>query len=205
MKNFLIHIRIYILRGLLAIIPLLLCITAIDLLYKIIDKQIIKFLAQYIKFFNIHQIPGLGILLLLISLYIIGLIFSNVLGRQIFRFIDNVTERIPIIKFIYGVGKQISDTLSITDPQKQAFKKAVLVNAFNGNGWMLGFITGSLKDQNGQELLKVFVPTAPHPLTGIIFIFKPSQTLDCGWTVEEALKMIVSVGIISPEQIKKIS
>lgn len=205
MKNFLIHIRIYILRGLLAIIPLLLCITAIDLLYKIIDKQIIKFLAQYIKFFNIHQIPGLGILLLLISLYIIGLIFSNVLGRQIFRFIDNVTERIPIIKFIYGVGKQISDTLSITDPQKQAFKKAVLVNAFDGNGWMLGFITGSLKDQNGQELLKVFVPTAPHPLTGIIFIFKPSQTLDCGWTVEEALKMIVSVGIISPEQIKKIT
>ncbi len=202
MKNFFIHIRIYILRGLLAIIPLLLCITAIELLYRLIDKQVMRFLAQFI---DIRQIPGLGILLLLITLYIIGLIFSNVLGRQIFKFMDNVTERIPIIKFIYGVGKQISDTLSITDPQKQAFKKAVLVNAFNDNGWMLGFITGSIKDQNGGELFKVFVPTAPHPLTGIIFIVKPSQALDCGWTVEEALKMIVSVGIISPEEIKKIS
>jgi len=200
MKKFFIHIRIYILRGLLAIIPLVLCIIVIEIIYKFIDKQVMKFLAQYI---DIRQIPGLGILLLLISLYIIGLIFSNVLGRQIFRFIDNITERIPIIKFIYGIGKQISDTLSITDPQKQAFKKAVLVNAFNGNGWMLGFITGSIKDQNGEELLKVFVPTAPHPLTGIIFIVKLSQTLDCGWTVEEALKMIVSVGIISPEAIKK--
>lgn len=202
MKNFLIHIRIYILRGLLAVIPLLLCITAIELLYRLIDKQIMRFLAQFI---DIRQIPGLGILLLLITLYIIGLIFSNVLGRQIFKFMDNITERIPIIKFIYGVGKQISDTLSITDPQKQAFKKAVLIDSFSGKGWMIAFLIGTIKDQNGEELFKVFVPTAPHPLTGIIFIVKSSQILDCGWTVEEALKMIVSVGIISPEEIKKIS
>src|SRR5580704_13220690 len=107
MKDFFVHIRMYILRGLLAIIPLLLCVTAIRLLYILIDKQVIKFLDQYI---NIRQIPGLGILLLLISLYFIGLIFSNVVGRQIFSFIGNITERIPIIKFIYSVGKQLSDS-----------------------------------------------------------------------------------------------
>ena len=202
MKDFLIHARSYILRGLLAIIPLLLCITAIRLLYVLIDKQVMKFLAQFI---DIRQIPGLGILLLLICLYFIGLIFSNVIGRQIFRFIDHVGDRIPVIKAIYGVGKQLSETLSMSDPQKQAFKKAVLVNTFNGNGWMLGFVVGSIKDQNGEELLKIFVPSAPHPLTGIIFIVKPSQTLDCGWTVEEALKMVVSIGIISPDEIKKTS
>ena len=54
-----------------------------------------------------------------------------------------------------------------------------------------------------EELLRIFVPSSPHPLTGIVFIVKPSQTLDCGWTVEEALKMVVSISIISPEQIKK--
>jgi uncharacterized membrane protein len=166
----------------------------------LIDKQVIRFLDQFIP---IRQIPGLGILLLLITLYFIGLIFSNVLGRQVLKFIDGITERIPVIKFIYGLGKQISDTFALADPQKQAFQKAVLVNAFSGQGWMIGFITGSIKDVNGEELLKVFVPTAPHPLTGIIFIFKPSQVMDCGWTVEEAVKMIVSVGIISPETIKK--
>ena len=201
MKDFFFHIRTYMLRGLLAIIPLLLCVTAIRLLYILIDKQIMHFLAQFI---DIRQIPGLGILLLLVTLYFIGLIFSNVAGRQILKFIDGVTERIPIIKFIYGVGKQFSDTLSETGTQKQAFKKAVLVNSFNGNGWMLGFVTGSMRDLNGDELLKVYVPAVPHPFTGIVFIVKPSQTLDCGWTVEEALKMIVTAGIISPEQIKKI-
>ena len=201
MRKLLVHLGRYILRGLLAVIPLFLCFIAIWFLRKFIDKQILEHLP---KFIDQHQIPGLGILLLLMSLYLIGLIFSNVLGRQILKFIHNVAERIPIINFIYGVGKQISDTLSVTDPQKQAFKKAVLVNTFNGNGWMLGFVTGSIKDQNGEELLRVFVPSSPHPLTGIVFIVKPSQTLDCGWTVEEALKMVVSIGIISPDEIKKI-
>jgi uncharacterized membrane protein len=200
MKDFFNHIRVYILRGLLAIIPLLLCIAAIRLLYILIDKQVMHFLAQYI---DIRQIPGLGILLLLICLYIIGLIFSNVLGRQILWFMDIVTERIPIIKFIYGVGKQISETLSMTDPSKQAFKKTVLVKTFEGGGWMVGFLVGSIKDQNGEELHKVFVPSSPHPLTGIVFIVKTSQISDCSWTVEEALKMVVSIGIVSPEVIKK--
>jgi uncharacterized membrane protein len=202
MKKFFNHINSYILRGLLAIIPLVLCIIAMRLLYILIDKQIMIFLEQFIGF---REFPGLGILLLLFSLYVIGLIFSNVLGRPIFRLIDSIAERIPFIKAIYGVGKQISNTLSMTDPQKQAFKKAVLVDTFNGNGWMLGFVTGTIKNQNGEELLKVFVPAVPHPLTGIIFIVKPSQTLDCGWTVEEALKIIVSAGIISPEKFRTIS
>jgi len=202
MKRFFIHLGRYVLRGAFAVIPIFLCWSAIWLLRKFIDQQVLKFLAQYI---DIRQIPGLGIVLLLISLYIIGLIFSNVMGRQVFRFIDSVAERIPIIKFIYGLGKQISDTLSMADPQKQAFQKAILVNSFNGNGWMIGFVTGNLKDQNGEELLKVFVPLAPHPLSGIIFFVKPSQTLECSWTVEEALKTIVSVGIVSPEQLNKTS
>src|SRR5271169_1968868 len=107
MKNFLSHAGTYILRGFLAIIPLLLCIIAVLLLYDFIDKQVIRFLNHFI---NIRQIPGLGILLLLITLYFIGLIFSNVMGRQILKFFENVSERIPIIKVVYSLGKQLSDT-----------------------------------------------------------------------------------------------
>jgi len=202
MKKFFIHFFRYILRGLLAIIPLYLCYLAIWFIRKFIDKQILEHLPSFI---DKHQIPGLGILLLLISLYIIGLVFSNVVGRQVLKFIHSVADRIPIINFIYGIGKQLSDTLSDAGTQKRAFKKAVFVNSFNGNGWVLGFVVGNIKDQNGDELLKVFVPSSPHPLTGIVFIVKPSQTMECGWTVEEAVKMVVSIGIISPEEIKKIS
>ncbi len=200
MKKFFVHSGKYILRGLLAVIPLFLCYIAIWFLRKFIDKQILSHLPSFI---DKHQIPGLGILLLLISLYIIGLIFSNVMGREVLKFIHRVAERIPVINFIYGLGKQLSDTLSDAGSQKQAFQKAVLVTSFNGNGWMIGFVTGTIKGQNGEELTRVFVPSSPHPLTGIVFIMKPSEILDCGWTVEEALKMVVSIGIISPESIKK--
>ncbi|MDE2027874.1 MAG: DUF502 domain-containing protein [Candidatus Omnitrophica bacterium] len=202
MKKFFVHIGTYILRGILAVIPIFLCWISIWLLEKFIDEQVLKFLSHYI---DIRQIPGLGIVLLLACLYIIGLIFSNVLGIQVLKIIDGVASRIPIIKIIYGVGKQFSDTLSVADPQKQAFKKAVFVEAFNGQGWMLGFITGSLKGPAGEDLFNVYVPSSPHPLTGIVFMVKPSQVMDCGWTVEEALKMVVSIGIISPEEVKKIS
>ncbi len=202
MKNFLAHAGSYILRGFLAITPLLLCVATVLLLYDFIDKRVIIFISHFV---NIRHIPGLGIVLLLALLYLLGLILSNVVGKQILKFIESISEQIPIIKVIYGVGKQLTETLSVADPQKQAFKKAVLVSSFEGKGWMLGFVTGNIKDLNGEELLRVFVPSAPHPLTGIVFILKPSQVLDCGWTVEEALKMVVSIGIISPEQIKKTS
>ena len=200
MKNFFSHAGSYILRGFLAITPLLLCVLAVFLLYDFIDKQVMRFLSHFI---DIRQIPGLGILLLLVVLYFIGLIFSNVVGRQILRLIESISEQIPIIKVIYGVGKQLTETLSVSDPQKQAFKKAVLVSALDGNGWMLGFVTGNIKGLNGEELVRVFVPSSPHPLTGIVFIVKPSHILDTGWSVEEALKMVVSIGIISPDGIKK--
>ncbi len=200
MNNFFVHARIYIFRGLLAIIPLLLSYLAVKLLYVLIDKRVIALIEPLMP---IRHIPGLGILLVLICLYIIGLIVSNVMGRQIFRLIESITERIPVIKAIYQVGKQLSDSLSVTDG-KQAFKKALLIDANNFGVWTVAFVTGTIKDnQTGEELLRMFVPTVPNPTTGFIFLVKSSQTIDPGWSVEEAIKMIVSAGIISPASLNK--
>ncbi len=208
MKQFFSHARSYIFRGLLAIIPLALSIIAIRLLYFLIDKRVMGFLEHFI---HVRQIPGLGILLVLVCLYLIGLVVSNVVGKQIFHLIGSISERIPVIKAIYQVGKQLSEGLSVTE-DKQAFKKALLVSCLPSptgqagmpGGWTLAFVTGSVKDEStGEDLLKIFIPTVPNPTTGFIFFVKPSQTMDPGWSVEEALKMVVSAGIIAPPQIKK--
>lgn len=200
MKNFFAHVRTYIFRGLLAIIPILLCYLAIQLLYVLIDKRVMTFIESLI---DIRQIPGLGLVLVLIFLYFLGLIVSNVVGREIFKGIESLSERIPLIKAIYAVGKQVSDSLS-NEGDKKAFQRAVLVDCFNTKGWTIGFVTGTIKDINStEEYLKVFVPTVPNPTTGFVFIVNPAQTIDPGWTVEEALKMIVSAGIISPDQFRK--
>lgn len=192
------HIRTCVFRGLLAIIPLLLCALAIQLLYVLIDKKVMSFLG---KFVDIRQVPGLGIVFLLLSLYLIGLIVSNIIGRQFFRFIDNITERIPFIKVIYSAGKQLAQGLSVADGKSQAFKKALLVKV-NENLWVPAFLMNSKVDPDtDEELFFVLIPTAPTPGSGFVAMVKANQTMDPGWSVEECLKAIVSVGIIVPEKL----
>ncbi len=200
MKEILKHIRIYIFRGLLAIIPLLLSFLAVALLYKLIDRKILSFLGQFIE---VRHFPGLGILLLFVFLYLIGLIFSNVIGRQVLHFLEQITKQIPIIKFVYELGKQFSEGVS-TASDKQAFQKVLLVKSIQQNGWVVGLLTGSVRDQvTGEDLLRILIPATHNPLLGYLILVKPEETRDPGWSVEETLKAMVSMGIIFPAEIKK--
>ena len=202
MKNVMRHIRIYIMRGIFAIIPIFLTVLAIQLLYVLIDKRVMTFLERFIE---VRHIPGMGILLVLISLYLIGMIVSNVVGRQFFYFVEWLSQRVPIIKAVYHVGKQLSEGLSEAG-DKQAFKKVLLVKWNSESAWVIAFVTGKIIDQRtGETLIRVFMPHVPSPATGFIFIVKESDTIDPGWTIEEAIKMIVSGGIVSPKEIKNIN
>jgi uncharacterized membrane protein len=191
------HIRKYIFRGLFAIIPLLLCAFSIRLLYVLIDRKILVFLNQFI---DIHLIPGLGILLLVLFLYLIGLIVSNIAGKQFLKFIEQITERIPLIKTIYGIGKQLSQGLSVADSEKQAFKKAVLVKLDGTQLMVPAFVMNSIITKENEEFFFVLIPTAPTPASGFVCVVKADQVTDPGWTVEECLKALVSVGIIIPKE-----
>jgi len=200
MKTLLKHLKIYVLRGLFAIIPLALTAFALNLLYTVIDKRITVVVERLIGF----SFPGLGVILLLVVLYLLGLIVSNVVGRQIFRLVEGIAKRIPLIKTTYNVGRQLSSTLSL--PEKQVFKRAVLVEYLKPGMWTIGFVTGALIDKNTNErLLKVFVPTPPNPISGTMIVVRESQTRDPGWTIEEALKAVISGGVISPKEIKKVA
>ncbi len=200
MKNFFSHIRIYIFRGLLAIIPLLLTVIAVTLLYKLIDKKIVGVLEQFIE---VRHIPGLGILLLLVFLYFIGMIVSNVVGREILHAMGRITQRIPVIKIVYQLGKELSESFSMAS-DKQAFQKVLLVKSNTVNGWMIGFLTGIITDKATEEVLyRILIPATHNPLLGYIILVKSEETRDPGWTVEETLKAMVSMGIIFPVEIKK--
>lgn len=197
MKNFLNHIRIYVFRGLIAIIPLALSYLAIQFFYVMIDQKVVGWLNRFIGF----SIPGLGILLVLIFLCFLGFVASNVIGKKVFGLIEQITIRIPIIKTVYQVGKQLSLTLAI--PEKQVFQRVVLVEFLKPGYWTLGFVTGTLIDRTtNEQLLKIFVPTSPNPTSGWFIVAQESQTRDSGWSVDEAMKTIISGGIIGAEEIK---
>jgi uncharacterized membrane protein len=198
MKSILKHVRSYIFRGLLAVIPIALTAFAIKILYTTIDKRITVVIEEIIGF----SFPGLGVIFLVATLYLLGVVLSNVLGRQIFGLLDRIANRIPLVKTTYNVGKQLSGSLSV--PGKQVFKRAVLVEYLKPGIWTIGFVTGMIIDRenNDEVLLKVFVPTPPNPISGTMVIVKESQTRDPGWSIDEALKAVISGGVIGPAEIR---
>jgi uncharacterized membrane protein len=197
MKSFLVHIKSNLVRGAIAMIPLTLSFIAIFAIYNYGDKRMGNLLE---RLFGIN-IPGVGLLTVLVILYVVGILVTNTVGRQGMRFIEHITNRIPLVKTTYQIGKQLSNTLSL--PEKQVFKKAVLVEYLKPGIWTIGFVTGSVVDHrnNDMTLLKVFVPTPPSPMSGTMVLVKEDQIKDPGWTIEEALKTVISGGIIGPSEI----
>jgi len=100
------------------------------------------------------------------------------------------------------VGQRLGSTLSL--PEKQVFKHAVLVEYLRSDIWTIGFVTGTVIDKRNKDerLLKVFVPTPPNPTSGTMIVVKESQTRDPGWSIEEALNAVLSGGIIGPEELR---
>ena len=199
MKDLFRHLRTYTLRGLLAIVPLALSFFSVNILYSTIDKRVMLMVEKFFGF----TFPGLGVLLVIVSLYLLGLIASNVVGRQLFRLVERIANGIPLVKTVYQVGRQLTASLSL--PETQVFKRVVLVEYLKPGIWTIGFVTGKIVDNthNGETLLKVFVPTPPNPTSGTMVVVRESETRDPGWSVEEALKSVISAGVIGPTEIKR--
>ena len=191
------HIRRFIIRGTLALIPIALPAFAVYLLYGFIDKRLLGLVH---KTFGI-SFPGMGIILLLVVLYLFGLIVSNFFGRQLVEGLESLTERVPIINIVYRIGKQLSGALSL--PETEIFRRPILVPYAAPDTWQVGFVTGTVRsEQTGEELLKVYVPTPPNPTSGFVYFMREADTRDPGWTVEEAMQCILSGGLIGPEKIR---
>jgi len=197
MKAFISHLRKYIIGGLLSLIPLFLLYIVIRFIYLSIDKNVLNLIDEYIGI----RIPGLGILFTLLLLYLIGLFTNNIFVKWLLSRFEKVINKIPIIGATYQVGRQISSTLSL--PEKQVFKKVVLVNYLKDDIYTIGFITGSLIDKHtNSKLYKVFIPTPPNPTTGTMIILKEDQIYDPGWSVDEGIRTVISAGIIGPQEIQ---
>jgi uncharacterized membrane protein len=191
------HLKKFIGRGVLAAIPVGLVALLISLVYGSIDQNVVEVFYKYIGF----KIPGLGIIAILLCLYLLGLISSNIVGKWFLHLIEKVANRIPVIGKTYQVGKQISNTLRL--PEKQVFKKVVLVNYLKDDIFTVGFITGSIINRkNNQKLYKVFIPTPPIPTTGVLVIVEEKQMIDPGWSLDEGIKTVISGGIIGPSEIR---
>ena len=129
---------------------------------------------------------------------ILGLIISNVVGKRIYAFIENILNKIPIVNKIYNTTKQITNTF--TKPNNQAFQKVVLLEYPKADLWTLAMVTGTCKNLNEIECYKLFVPTTPNPTSGYLIIIDKTKVKETNISVEEGLSIIISGGMVSPDK-----
>jgi uncharacterized membrane protein len=191
------HLKTYIFRGFLAVIPIGLSFLVIRFLYIAVDAKVAAIIERWAGF----NIPGLGFLLVLLVLYLLGLAASNWAGRRALGLLSLVTSKIPLIKTIYSLGKQLAEAFSL--PEKRAFKRVVMLEHFKPGVWSLGFVTAVIQDKEkpGENLLRIFIPTAPNPTAGFVVVVRESQVRSLDWSVPEAMNSIISGGIAGPDKI----
>ncbi|MGB4704014.1 MAG: DUF502 domain-containing protein [Candidatus Saccharicenans sp.] len=190
-------IKRQIFRGFLALVPLYLSYLVIKFLYLNVDQQFASLIEEYLGF----RLPGLGLLLVLILLYLLGLLASHWTGRRLLRLVETVMEKIPLIKTVYSLGKQLGVALAL--PGKQIFQQVVMIEQFRPGLWSIGFVTGRIGDtRTGEDLVKIFIPTAPNVTTGFTVIAREKDLRFLEWTVEQAMQTIISGGIVGAAELE---
>jgi uncharacterized membrane protein len=139
----------------------------------------------------------LSILTLLILVYLVGIFGHYVLGKKLIKLGELLLSKIPFVGTIYHATKQVMSAISL--PDKAAFKSVVLVDFPRTGVKAVGFFTGYIQYSTGEKYCKVFIPTTPNPTTGFFEIFPINEVTQTNISIEDAFKMIISGGILSPD------
>ncbi len=191
----------YFITGLLIWIPLVITVWVLTAIVGLMDQSLLL-LPAAIHPVNLlgFNIPGVGALLTVLVVLVTGLVTANIVGQRLVRFWESLLARIPVVKSIYYSVKQVSDTLF--SGSGEAFRKVLLVRYPHPEAWSVAFQTGTPARQIGEmlpdEYVSVFIPTAPSPVNGFFFFVKRSETIELDISVDDALKYIVSMGVVSP-------
>ena len=197
-KRILKHLRTKIFTGILVTLPLGITFLVLKLVFNTLDNILGPLMPEIPVhlFSRDFLLPGLGIVGFFFLLYLIGVITSNVLGHKLIGLGDRLFTTIPIVKNIYTSSKQLTDAFRAT--RKGAFRQAVFVEFPLEGNFALGFITNEIKDLNQEEKVAVFIPTAFVPPMGFLLFLPKEKILSSQLTIEEAIKAIMSVGIVTP-------
>ena len=175
--------------GLFALMPIMATYWIIKLLFEFLDR-----LAHPLLAVIGIQIPGLGIILTILFIFIIGLFVTNVLGRTILKWSEIIVARVPIVSTIYNSIKQITGAFS--GSTAKSFQRVILIEYPRRNLWTMAFVTNESKNKKGDIFYHLFVPTTPNPTSGVFIIVPKKDAIHPNISVESWLRTIVSGGII---------
>lgn len=196
------RLRAYFLAGVLITAPISITFYLAALFINFVDSKITPLIP--VKYnpetYLPITMPGLGLVILIVVLILIGALTAGMVGRFYLRTSERLLNRMPVIRGIYGAIKQILET--VLAQQSNAFREAVLVEYPRRGMWAIAFITGRTKGEvqnlTEEECINIFIPTTPNPTSGFLLFIPKKELVPLSMTVEEALKMVISGGIVTP-------
>lgn len=212
------HFKSYFLRGLAVLLPTILTIWFFTWGYKFIHERIaihIKHGLRYLiilaggaeaelnKFWIDGALSIAGFLIALVVVVIVGALLASVVGRAIWRRIEKFIMNTPLLRQVYPYVKQVTDFLLTQDGQARMFSRVVAIEYPRKGLWAMGFVTSSgieqTVDNAKKEFLTILIPTSPTPFTGYVITVSKEQAVELDITLEEALRFIVTCGVVLPQ------
>jgi uncharacterized membrane protein len=191
----------YFITGLLIWIPLVITIWVLKLVVDTLDQSLLllPLALRTESWLGIH-IPGMGMLLTLLIVFLTGAVTANLIGQRLVHFWHEILHRIPVVSSIYSSVKQVSDTLFSSSGD--AFRKALLVQWPREGMWTIAFLTGTpggdVTNHLQGDYVSVYVPTTPNPTGGYFVMMPRKDVIELDMSVDTALKYVISMGVASP-------
>ena len=194
-------IKRYFITGLLIWVPLAITAWVLSLIASVADQSL-RLLPEAVHPHNLlgFDIPGAGVVLTLATILVTGLLAANFIGQRLVHWWEKLLARIPVVNSIYHSAKQVSDTLFSSSGN--AFRKALLIQYPHQCSWTIAFLTGQPGGDVANHLqgqyVSVYVPTTPNPTSGFFLMLPQCDTIELDMDVDEALKYIISMGVVAP-------
>lgn len=199
------YLRRIFITGLLASIPLVVTLALLSWVFTKLDRispTLTKALIEMgLPLPPGYRIPGLGIVVTIVLVFCIGFFTTTFIGRRIVEWAEDLFDKIPLVRTIYGGVKQIVE--AVASQQAQTFRQVVMVEYPRQGLYSLGFVTceskGEVQDADERHLINVFIPTTPNPTSGMLIVVPQEDIIHLTMTVEEGIKLIMSGGILTPK------
>ena len=184
------------------LVPLFITVWVLKTLIGVMDQSLLLLPIEWRPEAQLgREIPGIGAVLTVVIILVTGLIATNFFGKRILMLWEAMLTRVPVVKSIYSSVKQVSDTLF--SDSGNAFRQALLVQYPRQGSWTIAFLTGKPGGDVANHLqgdyVSVYVPTTPNPTSGFFLMMPRSEVIELHMSVDEALKYIISMGVVAPE------
>jgi uncharacterized membrane protein len=194
-------LRKYFITGLLIWVPLAITIWVLAMIIRAMDQSLLllpeAFRPEHLMGF---YLPGIGVVLTVLVVLFTGVTARNMVGQRFLVYWEGLLSRIPVVKSVYNSVKQVSDTL--LSGSGEAFRKVLLVRYPHPEAWSIAFQTSTpvsaVSTVSNDEMVGVFIPTAPSPVNGFFFFVRKCDTIELDMSVDGALKYIISMGVVAP-------